>query len=995
MKILLRFVALISMLLVMHSSVFCQVSVVGMHEDTSQVFWSGIGNDLINDGSPTLQGVVGTSLGGAIINGDTSSSVNGELMYLDQSSYSITYTLNTSINTLGYDIISIDSYAGWTKWRVNQIYDITYTTMANSAPIALAQVSYLPVKNGVPAENNMSTRIHVSNPSDVLATGVKSITFTFKGDTTQPASGVATVGAIYRELDVVGRPSQAASLRTLASGGSSDYVIVVPAAPVAAVITAAQQFQYYFKEITGVLLPIVSETAIPLGSNNIFIGLGAQVHALLPGTNWTALKSDGFVVKTVGDSLVLAGNEGRGTLYAVFDFLEKRLNCRWWTAEEKDIPTASTVTIPNLDFEENPVFAFREHYTRDVILDPVFATKMRENGNFQTQSDDWGSHYEIIGSAHTHFQLAPPSEHFATHPEWYTDPNTGLPCTSASPMPTIYNSQLCLSAAGLVNEVADHAETWISAHPSAKYISITENDNGNYCKCPSCSSLRASQGSQSGPNLNFVNQVADLIHNAHPNILVETLAYRGNVQPPATLQAADNVLIRFAPLMSDFGSPLNSVWNGPNPPGGEPGDTIENAHDNLPAWAEITNHLFVWNYITNFKYTMLPYPNFHLLGDDLRFFANHKVTGVFEQGDNFTGGVGDFVQLRTWVIAKLLWNPFVDQDIYADEFLNGYYGNAAPYLKNYLDLVRSSYLATDRKLWADESDFSYMTLETMNEAKTLFDQAEAAVVSDPVKLNRVRRERISFDLMWLYRYTPLRQVASFVSSTPFLGPSNPKDFLDEVDADATDFGVLNYQENYTTGGFSAFEVPKLKAKISGNLSAYLPENIPTSLLPFALPNTEVANLSNFIILKPYDLKILDSAVGAVGPDPVTNSVTALRLNGDSFDWVVQFDMMQYPELFYNGDDWKMYVEVRVKSTGGSGAAFEAGVYDMKQWSVTGSGNVFHRQVPYTEVADEDHYHLIEIGSASKIPATSFLWLSGAGNSSITNVFFSRVIFVRE
>jgi len=794
-----------------------------------------------------------------------------------------------------------------------------------------------------------------------------------------------------------GAPTMA---HTLSNAGTSSYVIVRPNTPTAAETTAVDQFQSYFYQVANVALPVYSESGAPSGGDRIYIGRSTHVGGLLSSTEWDDLGEDGFIVRTDGDDVVLAGGGDRGTLYAVFDFLEKQLGCRWWTPTEQSIPTTSVVQIPNLNITETPAFSYRSHYTSSLMDSPKFATIMRENGTAQPQGADWGSRHAFNGFVHTFFLLIDPEDHFSSHPDWFTNPNDGdMPYTTSvgGTLPNIGTNQLCLSNAGVVNEVAATAIEWITANPSYGYVSISENDNGHHCQCALCAGTRSAEGSQSGVNLKFVNQVAALIHAVHPNTRVETLAYRESVQLPAITVPGDKVVFRYAPLQADFGHPLNSVWNGPTPPVGA-SEYQENVLETLPAWEEFTDlpsplssELFVWNYVTNFYYTMLPYPNFNLIGNDLRFFYAHRVKGVFEEGDDYTGGVGDFVQLRAWVIAKLLWNPFIDQNTYTNEFLNGYYGAAGPYLKNYLDLVQSSYLATNRKLGANETHFSYMTLATMNQAKSFFDLAEAAVASTDF-LERVRRERVAFDLMWLYKYNPLRQEAA-LNGPAFVGPSSPLTFLDSVSATADDFGVGQYQAGKPEGtGFLEVEVPRLQKKLAANAGAYDVANIPPSILALIPPGTAEKNL---IVLLPYDLEIQKPEWASVignqndSPGPAnTSSGDALYIQGSVGAWAVQYHLSQYSQEFYNDDEWQMYVVIRIVGLPSTYAwNFLAGIYDTENPGIY----VTHERPIY---ANNNNYNVVKIGVKKKIASTSYLFITPE-SSGVAGVYIDQVILVRN
>ena len=801
---------------------------------------------------------------------------------------------------------------------------------------------------------------------------------------------------------------------TLASGGTSAYVIVKPTNATAAESTAAQKFQQYFAEITGVTVPILTEATDTVnGPKQILVGYGPRVAALLPEQDVQDLGEDAFVVRTVGEKLVLAGGFPRGTLYAVYDFLEKApFNCKWWTPTEKTIPSLATVGISHQDTLEVPYFEYRGYSISSLRDDPLdgvhneeFPTIMRVNGTVQHQTTAWGGRRKISGGVHTHFSLVPPFPdqgipgQFAINPGWFVKSSTKLPYTSSSetPVPKKEDNQLNLTAPGIAARAATTANSWLTTDPMAAYVSVSENDNSNYCECSACVALRTQYGGrQSAVNLTFVNEVAAAVKLVHPDRLVETLAYRGSVKPPVNapgvplLVPADNVMIRFAPLQADFGHLLDSAANGPTPPG-EPTDWAhENVRENLPAWAAISKQLFFWHYVANFKYSMLPFPNMANYAEDLQFLFENKVIGVLAEGDNFTNGVGDFVQLRSWVLSKLLWNPYLDQNALVDEFLTGYYGAAKPYLKSYLDLVRSSYVATNRRMMVDESAFSYMDYPTMAQGKTYFDQAESAVSGTPALLARVQRERVSFDLMWAYRYRALKQSAA-KAGVSFVGPSNPVTFLNAVKTTAVTHGVGNFQENRDgRGSFVNFEYPRLLRKLQASAA------LPAAIQSLITPGTEDVNV---ITLYPDDLVDWNRAASNVVVEPVASTGYALKITDTSLDQRTLFDLSQYGSSFLGTGQWRMFVEARAVTPNYSAVKFV--VYDNATAMAPGSttGVVFVRDVPSASLVSSS-YNLLSIGKvlasptqSNAIPPYSYFYLinySGGG----TTVYIDRVFFVR-
>jgi hypothetical protein len=770
----------------------------------------------------------------------------------------------------------------------------------------------------------------------------------------------------------------------LADNGKSDYVIALADDAIPAEQTAAGQLQKFFQQVTGVRLEIKPEAQVAATAPQIVVGSGARAKALLPQVKWGQLETDTIILKTVGNKVVLAGDRPRGALYSVFEFLETQVGCRWWTATESTIPKRNVLTVGSLDVQYAPPFAYRSHYTTDITSNPFFAVVMRENGTVTTTTLEWGGKYKIIGAVHTHEHLVPPSKFFKDHPEWYSDPANGdKPSTANTKMPGANGFQLCLSNPALVEEITRQAVNWIDTNPdnysrdSKGYISISENDNGHYCKCDDCVALRNAEGTQQGPNLKFVNEVAAGIKESYPNFLVETLAYRGTVDLPKTIRPADNVIIRFAPLQADYGHPLNSAWNGDMP------GVTENVRDLIPRWAAVSHQLFVWNYVTNFINVLAPYPNWEGYTNDLRFFAANKVKGVFQQGDNYSNNVGDFVQMRAWVTGKLLWNPQLDQDALMNEFLNGYYGEAGPHLKQYIDTVQRAFLASNMRLSTHHADFSFLTLDVMNDMTRLFDQAGQAVKGDAVLADRVKRARLTLDVAWLYRYKGLYQQAQFQKKT-FLGPADAAKAAADYEKAALGYGVKEYMEA------EPFPIEMARLKQMFVKPAPLPQHIVDSIPA----GSEAANV---IDLQQNDLRLLRPVTwtGMVD-DPAASDGKAATIVGNNSEWAINFLMNNYGAEFLAQDKWHIYVYARIDAINGDaqGNAINTGFYDLELYKKTQvSGVVSQATKTAAEMAD-GKYHEIDLG-AHPLSATASFWFAPQNNPQINKVYLDRVILVRQ
>jgi hypothetical protein len=748
----------------------------------------------------------------------------------------------------------------------------------------------------------------------------------------------------------------------LSQNGKTEFAIALAADAIPAEQNAAALLQKYLQQVTGANFPIQPETKVAQNAPQILVGNGARVKQLLAreAGSTPGVGEDGIVIKTIANKiLILSGSRPRGTLYAVFEFLEDAVGVRWWTPTENFVPQKSTLSIPPQNVAYAPQLKYREHYTNSVQQSALFATAMRENGQAQPLTEEWGGHYEILGFVHTFDKLLPPEKYFKDHPEWYSDTANGnLPATANSPMPLPQHSQLCLSNPEVLEELSKNAIAWIDENPKAGYISISQNDNGNYCRDEACMKLAEAEGSQAAPVLDFVNKVAARIHAKYPAFKVETLAYQYTETPPKTIRPAKNVLIRLAPIGSDFGHPLDSDWNA-------------QTRDNLRGWAKIAPDLFVWNYVTNFTGNILPHPNWTGIGPDLKFFVANNVRGMFEQGDAYTNGVGDFVQLRAWLIGKLMWNPNLDQQKLTTEFLRGYYGDAAPFLQQYIDLLQSSFLSQNRKLSTFNQDYSFITLDVANRAVELFDAAENAVKNNPEQLKRVQRERLSSTIAILYRTPILKRVAAR-EGKPFLGPKDPHAAMTKFISDAKAFGIRHWGEGVP---FDT-QLPRLNAMFAPpvDLPEFLAKYPPEDVIDF-----QPATMS---LYRKGELSDIEN-------DPLASGNNAATIIGTTNEWAIQASVSRVLEGA--NEKWHIYAIARVAAAANAaqtGAGFSAGAYDYVNKKA-----IFQTEVPLAQVAKSE-YQIVDLG-VQELNGGCYIWFAPTRNPAVTKLYLDRVLLVWE
>jgi hypothetical protein len=534
---------------------------------------------------------------------------------------------------------------------------------------------------------------------------------------------------------------------TLAEKGQAKAVIVLAPEASAPEKNAASELAKYLKEVTGAEFAIV-KPAEAGGKPVIAVGPGAA-KAIAPDLDLAkvgdnGLGDDGIMLKTVGQNLVLTGAEGskRGTLYAVYEFLEREAGVRWWTPDAETVPGKPTLAAGPLDTRYKPPFLYRETFFARVMGDKnaAFAAKLRLNGHFQGIAPESGGHYDILGWCHTFFALLPPQTYFKGHPEWYSEIGGKRMHERA---------QLCLTNDEMKQELVRQALAWIKKNPAAGMISISQNDWHGACQCANCQALAAKTGSQSGVLLTFVNAVAAEIEKQHPDFLVETLAYQYTRKPPANVRPRDNVVIRLCSIECDFAVPLTAAEN-------------QSFYRDLQDWKQIADRLFIWDYVVNFQNLLIPHPNFQVLGDNLRLFADNHVIGMFEQGDGYNPDAA-FASLKTWVLGKLMWDPRQDERRFIQEYLAGYYGAAAPGLAEYLDVMQKAVADEKAALPCFNATPKFYTPQVLTAANQAMSRAESEVQDKPELLRRVRLQKLA--LQHLLMITK-RQFASQQASVP-------------------------------------------------------------------------------------------------------------------------------------------------------------------------------------------------------------------------------------
>jgi hypothetical protein len=534
---------------------------------------------------------------------------------------------------------------------------------------------------------------------------------------------------------------------TLASGGKTDYRLIIAESSSEPEKLAAAQLREYLKKITGADFPILKESPVQPGGKSLFVGDTAAARGA--GYDPAKFGKEEWLIKTLpGGDVVIAGGRPRGTLYGAFEFLEKFGGVVWTDEYSEFVPAKNEFSIPEIAIREKPAFWLRSFIAgRPVDMEKfrMFHLRNKYNYAYMTPGTGFVEKYGSPGMCHTFYAYS--KDWPADKPEYFSMDEEGkrLRANDASGP-----GQICLTnkdVRGLVYKrlveyiKADREACAKDASPFPRLYVIEQNDNMRFCKCPECKALAEKEGSFSGPLLDFINDLADRVRKDYPDVTLSCIAYtRLAIKPPKTIRPRDNVLVRVCDLGVEYGEGQSeSLRKVTDPQNTEFKEIVE-------SWGKISKHMGIWEYWVLYnKPFAFPYSVIGNLEDDFRFYRKNNVETMLIQC-SFPGKTS-FFALTRWLALKLMQNPELPVKPLVDRFMNAYYGKAAGAMKEYLNYLEKRQNEDPEARYGASSPYQYKYLDRnfFLTANGLLDKAEALAGDDKDASIHVRHERVSVD----------------------------------------------------------------------------------------------------------------------------------------------------------------------------------------------------------------------------------------------------------
>ncbi|MCQ2295237.1 MAG: DUF4838 domain-containing protein [Bacteroidales bacterium] len=428
------------------------------------------------------------------------------------------------------------------------------------------------------------------------------------------------------------------------------------------------------------------------------------------------LRDDGFCLKSNGRMAAIYGNKEKSVQYGAAHLLELMGHHMTWIDYQ---PQPRMVEqLPIADEVNNPSFAHREMW----YYAPYHSQEYADWHGLHFRSDlNWS-----IFFVHTFQHLIPHQRYFDSHPEWFSEINGRR----------VRDGQLCLTNPEVLDTLCAHLSDSIARHPEAQIWSVSNNDNINGCQCPRCRHADSIYGGPSGTLIHFVNQVA----RRFPTKTISTLAYQYTRQAPKPVDGHierpdSNVNIMFCSIECGREKPLSKD---------------STFAKDMEDWAALTSNIYMWDYVVQFRNFWNPFPNLHVLGPNLQFFRDNGVRWMFEQGSG-AHNVTSWMELRQYLLAKLMWNADANPDSLIKDFCRHYYGPTSEEVISVIANMKNSVLRNQGKRldiygYPIDAIDTYLTPQMLEIYRREISHARGRIAPDDTLLrHRLRFFELSLD----------------------------------------------------------------------------------------------------------------------------------------------------------------------------------------------------------------------------------------------------------
>ena len=653
---------------------------------------------------------------------------------------------------------------------------------------------------------------------------------------------------------------------TLVKDGKPEAVIVVSEKPTLSAQFAAKELQDQIKQISGATLPISTSPE----ADKIAVYVGESKTVKDAGLGNDQFKEQEYVIEFQPNSIILTGldapNYGklgydpanpdkwrnlpgfwdeRGTLNAVYDFMERYCGVRYFNPTEfgTSYPKKTTLTISGKNIRRKPFFRYRDvhpvtnqpHRMDSVnilwtaskpefkewraLAYPELTKQFPDKKQFNRAYNNIARRYLLRSrnggeKIQTNHSLYPYYNYFwdkksknflEDKPKWFAQgQGDGRP------------EQMCYTNEELIEQVAKEGDNYFQGKNitgkgkrgpnwGRTNFAVVPQDNEFHCRCPKCQKLLRKKTGEPRQHdystdlmFNFVHKVAEKINKTHPDKTVSSLAYSGYMTVP-NINLSDNLAVHFcwehnrSPEFSEGYKKQEKYlreWAVKNPPKG------------LYLWLYYT---FPWESAYNGNYHCFPGFFAHTIGKQFKLFHKLNLKGMFHCGYG--------QEVESYVTFRLMDDPTLDVDELLDEYFQRMYGPAAKPMQEIYNTIERIYQDPKNhptgKRGAEVAWGYQGTPERMKKLQALLDKAKKLATASPYK------EQVELWNKGVWRYmTKGAKMYQEKMSAPMPSVSVPKVASAGGDFKKVDWKKAVVMNNWFNFGLDTPATRKLSVKLA-------------------------------------------------------------------------------------------------------------------------------------------------------------------------------------
>jgi hypothetical protein len=511
-------------------------------------------------------------------------------------------------------------------------------------------------------------------------------------------------------IALVARTASAPALR-------SAVIVVAPNASRIDKFAAAELQKYLVQSVGWNVLIADAKQASP-EEPVIFVGsLDSDIHraSLFPRIAEEKLRTlgdDGICLQGDGKVLALVGNGQRGGLYAVYEFLEKFVGCRWPEPGRESVPQLSSLNL-KVDHTHKPTFDFRgvalHGPCRDSFYNAIIDWLGKNRLNSLQFSCEVYDHVrpKILDAvldrglspkigAHSRQYFYSSAKYFPSHPDHFAlvkGNRTG-------------DTQLCYSNHDSAADYSANVIAYLKLHPEIGVVGLWPSDGYGFCECERCK-----KGPTTDILLSFINDVAERVHAQCPQVKIEFLSYIDYTVPPVSVKPLPYVVPTYCEYRSR--NQFHPITD----------DRASNAkcRRELEQWVKVSNQATVYSYYADDvmkKFVYQPVPDVVL--SDLQYYRSIGAAGnsILMMNPQSWWAHGPHM----YAYAKAAWDNKTAATEVSNDYLASLYGRGADAMRAHQQATRDLFTTEFARGQTGEailSNFSVKNFDAANESSSV------------------------------------------------------------------------------------------------------------------------------------------------------------------------------------------------------------------------------------------------------------------------------------